>query len=87
MTQMSTDKYSDHDHFQVGLIQHHLMSIRLMARMRMLFIIFQVVSIQIMTLFKTAGWSDGAKVLGKLSVPRRPTYLDDSTTRAYLRLQ
>ena len=28
-------------------------------------------------------WSGGAKVLGKLSVPGRPTYLDDSRARAY----
>ena len=28
------------------------------------------------------GWSGGAKVLGKLSVPGRPTYLDYSTARA-----
>ena len=29
------------------------------------------------------GWSGGAKVLGKLSVPWRPTSLDDSRARAY----
>ena len=29
------------------------------------------------------GWSGGAKVLGKLSVPGRPTSLDDSKARAY----
>ena len=29
------------------------------------------------------GWSGGAKVLGKLSVPRRPTSLDYSRARAY----
>ena len=29
------------------------------------------------------GWLGGAKVLGKLSVPGRPTSLDDSRTRAY----
>ena len=29
------------------------------------------------------GWSGGAMVLGKLSVPRRPTNLDDSRARAY----
>ena len=29
------------------------------------------------------GWSGGAKVLGKLSVPRRPTNLNDSRARAY----
>ena len=29
------------------------------------------------------GWSGGAKVLGKLSVPGRPTNLDDSRARAY----
>ena len=29
------------------------------------------------------GWSGGAKVLGKLSVPVRPTSLDDSRARAY----
>ena len=29
------------------------------------------------------GWSGEAKVLGKLSVPGRPTTLDDSRTRAY----
>ena len=28
------------------------------------------------------GWSGGAKVLGKLSVPERPTSLDDSRARA-----
>ena len=28
------------------------------------------------------GWSGGAKVLGKLSVPGRPTSLDDSRARA-----
>ena len=29
------------------------------------------------------GWSGEAKVLGKLSVPGRPTSLDDSRARAY----
>ena len=29
------------------------------------------------------GWSDGAKVLGKLSVPGRSTNLDNSRARAY----
>ena len=29
------------------------------------------------------GWSGGAKVLGKLPVPGRPTTLYDSRTRAY----
>ena len=29
------------------------------------------------------GWSCGAMVLGKLSVPRRPTNLDNSRARAY----
>ena len=29
------------------------------------------------------GWSGGAKVLGKLSVPGHPTSLDDSRARAY----
>ena len=29
------------------------------------------------------GWSGGAMVLGKLSVPGRPTNLDNSRTRAY----
>ena len=29
------------------------------------------------------GWSGGAKVLGKLSVPGRPTSLDDSRARTY----
>ena len=32
---------------------------------------------------ETWGWSSGAKVLGKLSVPRRPTDLDDSRAMAY----
>ena len=32
---------------------------------------------------KSRGWSVGAKVLGKLSVPVRPTSLDDSRARAY----
>ena len=34
-------------------------------------------------LFPPRGWSGGAKVLGKLSVPGRPTSLDDSRARAY----
>ena len=29
------------------------------------------------------GWLGGAMLLGKLSVPRRPTNLDNSTARAY----
>ena len=29
------------------------------------------------------GWSGGAMVLGKLSVPRRPSNLHNSRTRAY----
>ena len=29
------------------------------------------------------GWSGGAMVLGKFSVPGRPTNLDNSTARAY----
>ena len=32
---------------------------------------------------KYSGWSDGAKVLGKLSVPGRPTYLDYNRAKAY----
>ena len=32
---------------------------------------------------KNRGWSDGAKVLDKLSVPGRPTSLDNSRARAY----
>ena len=32
---------------------------------------------------RTRGWSGGAKVLGKLSVPGCPTSLDDSRARAY----
>ena len=34
-------------------------------------------------LLKKRGWSGGAKVLGKLSVPGRPTNLDYSRARAY----
>ena len=33
--------------------------------------------------FVRTGWSGGAKVLGKLSVPGRPTNLEDSRARAY----
>ena len=33
--------------------------------------------------YKYWGWSGGAKVLGKLSVPGRPTSLDYSRARAY----
>ena len=33
--------------------------------------------------FSNGGWSGGAKVLGKLPVPERPTSLDDSRARAY----
>ena len=33
--------------------------------------------------FSLGGWSSGAKVQGKLSVPGRPTSLDDSRARAY----
>ena len=33
--------------------------------------------------YRLRGWSGGAKVLGKLSVPGRPTSLDDSRARAY----
>ena len=33
--------------------------------------------------FLSGGWSGGAKVLGKLSVPGRPASLDDSRARAY----
>ena len=32
---------------------------------------------------RRSGWSSGAMVLGKLSVPMRPTNLDNSWTRAY----
>ena len=32
---------------------------------------------------QTRGWSGGAKVLGKLPVPGRPTYLDFNRARAY----
>ena len=34
-------------------------------------------------LYLDGGWSDGAKVLGKLPVSGRPTYLDYSRARAY----
>ena len=33
--------------------------------------------------FTVRGWSGGAKVLGKLPVPGRPTYVDFSRARAY----
>ena len=33
--------------------------------------------------FLSLGWSGGAKVLGKLPVPGRPTYLDYGRARAY----
>ena len=33
--------------------------------------------------FLALGWSDGAKVLGKLPVPGRPTKLDYRRARAY----
>ena len=33
--------------------------------------------------FLFSGWSGGAKVLGKLSVPGRPTNLEYSRARAY----
>ena len=36
-----------------------------------------------MQVFNIRGWSGGAKVLGKLSVPGRPTSLDYSRARAY----
>ena len=36
-----------------------------------------------MIYYSSTVWSSGAKVLGKLSVPGRPTSLDDSRTRAY----
>ena len=35
------------------------------------------------TVLVPEGWSGGAKVLGKLSVPGRPTSLDDSRARSY----
>ena len=35
------------------------------------------------TRFPQGGWSGGAKVLGKLSVPGRSTSLDDCRARAY----
>ena len=37
----------------------------------------------VLFIIKTRGWSGGAKVLGKLSAPGRPTSLDDSRARAY----
>ena len=33
--------------------------------------------------FYIKGWSGGAKVLGKLTVPGRPTSLEDGRARAY----
>ena len=33
--------------------------------------------------YRRSGWSGGAMVLGKLPVPGRPTYLDDSRARAF----
>ena len=40
------------------------------------------VNFQYWGVLQFGGWSGGAKVLGKLSVPGRPTSLDDSRTRA-----
>ena len=34
-------------------------------------------------LFNVRGWSNGAKMLGKLPKPGRPTNLDNSRTKAY----
>ena len=34
-------------------------------------------------LYRMCGWSGGAKALGKLPVPERPTNVDDSRARAY----
>ena len=39
--------------------------------------------LQMESLVSVWGWSGGAKVLGKLSVPGRPTSLGDSRARAY----
>ena len=33
--------------------------------------------------FQEGGWSGGARVLGKLPVPGRPTNIDESRARAY----
>ena len=41
------------------------------------------IAVHVFTFFGYWGWSGGAKVLGKLSVPGRPTNLDNSRTRAY----
>ena len=38
---------------------------------------------QYFSLYRAVGWSGGAKVLGKLPVPGRPTNLDYSRARAY----
>ena len=37
--------------------------------------------IELILLLRGSGWSGGAKVLGKLPVPGRPTYLDYSRAR------
>ena len=39
-------------------------------------------SLNIHSIMLGRGWSGGVKVLGKLSVPGRPTSLDDSRSRA-----
>ena len=44
-------------------------------------ILWQAIAVDFHTSMR--GWSGGAKVLGKLSVPGRPTSLDDSRARAY----
>ena len=41
------------------------------------------VNFQVRGVLQFGGRSGGAKVLGKLSVPGRPSSLDDSTARAY----
>ena len=44
---------------------------------------FCVILIDCIGFLMRLGWSGGAKVLSKLSVPGRPTSLDDSRARAY----
>ena len=44
---------------------------------------FRIIKMKNKNLCRIRGWSGGAKVLGKLPVPGRPTNLDYSGARAY----
>ena len=65
------------------LLQLYTLTLNGLAIIEMSEYKFKLNVVKYIDLAKLSGWSDGVKVLGKFSVPGRPTNLDYSRARTY----